>query len=110
MPYANLTAEAKTKAGIVTNPYSFTVRKAAIEVIGEGDDRVAWRYNMESELAVTNDFKSFLILKVAKEARSVILQCALRVTPCKHSWLVFRDELREMPYNMDIPVELIKEA
>ncbi|HET7643632.1 MAG TPA: hypothetical protein VFK40_09000 [Nitrososphaeraceae archaeon] len=47
---ANFNMDAKIKAKILIGPFSFQYRKAALEVKGEGDYNVIWRYNLSSQL------------------------------------------------------------
>jgi hypothetical protein len=77
-------AELKTK---IVAEYKYQYRKAAIEVVGENDIFVRWRYNMKSELDGANMFKSFLIMKTPKEAKFVKMTSSLAVVPAKKKWL-----------------------
>jgi hypothetical protein len=106
IPYTKASADASIKAGLITIPYSFVIRRAALEVLGEGDTMITWRYNLQSELRGANEFKSFLILKIAQEAKFVKMQASLQVTPCKHKWLFFKDALKPRRYETSLPVEL----
>ena len=83
LPSAKVEANANLKAKLILGPISFHFRKASIEVIGESDPNVFWRYNIHSELFGTNMFRSFLILKVPKEAEFVRMQASLGVGTCK---------------------------
>lgn len=110
-PYANLgakaSADAGVKAGLVVGPLTFPFRKAAVEVKGESDQHIFWRYNMESELSGSNEFKSVLILKIPQEVRSVKLDASLRVVPAKRSWLLLKTMLPELPAQAMLPIELV---
>jgi hypothetical protein len=108
LPFGDVTADAKLKAGIVLSPLSFPFRNAEIEVIGEGGQAVKWRYNLRSALRGTNIFKSVLILKVAQEAKAVSMTASLGVTPCKPMWLVFEKDLPELPATETLIVELAR--
>lgn len=107
-PFGSFSAKAKINSNIAIGPLSFPFRKAAIEVIGEGDQNILWRYNLRSELKGTNVFKSILILKVAKEARSIRMAGALEVVPCKHRWLDFfgAKNLPRLTDQRALPVQL----
>ena len=89
-------------------PFQFQFRRAAIEVIGESDQNILWRYNMHSELTGANEFKSFLLLKVAQEAKQVTLDVSLGLVPCKRKWLIFKDMLPPIPDRMPLAVELVR--
>jgi len=110
LPYASIeakaAADASVKAALVVGPLTFPFRKAAIEVKGESDQRIFWRYNLESELSGTNEFKSVLILKVPQEVRSVSMDANLRVIPAKRNWLFLKAMLPELPARATLPVEL----
>lgn len=106
LPFVDASAEAKAKLGIVVGPYEFAFRRAALEVKGEGDPAVAWTYRLESELSGKNDFKSILVLKVAREATRVDAVATLSVVPYKRSWWLFRAALPTLVRRRRIPIEL----
>jgi hypothetical protein len=108
LAFGKLTTDAKVKANLVAGPFHFQFRRAAIEVKGESDQLILWRYNLQSELRGTNDFKSVLVLKVSREARAVSLGVTLGVTRCQHRWLVFREHLPQLTDTQVLPVELVK--
>ena len=97
IPFAKAAANASLKTNLVFGPLKFQFRKAGIDVRGVSDQEIFWRYNLHSELTGTNDFKSVLVLKVAKETTQVTLGADLAVTPCKRRWLVFQEVLPELP-------------
>lgn len=101
-------ANARLKAGVVVGPFQFSFRKAAIEVKGESDQHIFWRYNLHSEIAGTNDFKSVLILKVAEETRSITMNASLRIAPARRRWLLFKDILPVLKDHITLPVEIVK--
>jgi hypothetical protein len=105
-PSGSVKADAAVKASLVLGPYEFRFRRAAVEVRGVGDDTVEWAYNLDDELEGTNDFKSFLILKVPREATRVALRAALGVRPSKRSWLVFSKHLPVLRDRADLLLEL----
>jgi hypothetical protein len=94
------------KSKLVLGPFSFRFRRASIEVRGIGDERIEWGYNLEDELEGTNDFKSMLILKVPREAKSVALRAALGVRPSKRSWVLFSKHLPILRASADLVLEL----
>jgi hypothetical protein len=96
LPFADVSAETAVKAGIVVGPFRYRFMRAKIEVAGEGDQQLEWRYQMESALLGANDFKSVLVLKIADEATSVVVAASLGVVPYKRRWLVFKKRLAEM--------------
>jgi hypothetical protein len=105
---AETTAEATVKAGIAVGPFNFPFRKAKIEVIGDNGPDITWRYDMQSALWGTNEFKSILVLKIHQDARDVALGAALRLTPFKRRWVLFKDKLPELPCpTRRIPIELV---
>jgi hypothetical protein len=104
---AKVAMDAKLKAHFVVGPLSFPFRRAAIEVTGESDQHIRWRYNLKSELTGANSFKSILILKVAQEIRSAQITALLQVIPCKKSWLIFRDVLPALSDRITLPIELV---
>lgn len=108
LPFKEVAMDAKMKAKIVVGPFHFGFRKAAIEVKGKGDQFIHWRYNLQSELYGTNDFKSVLVLKIAEEATDVQISASLGVTPCKRRWLIFKDVLPPISDQRTLPVELMK--
>jgi hypothetical protein len=99
-------ADAGVKAALVIGPLTFPFRKAALEVKGESDQHIVWRYNMESELSGNNEFKSVLILKIPQEVRSVTMSAALLVVPARRSWLILKSILPELPAQATLPIEL----
>jgi hypothetical protein len=98
--------DARLKANFVVGPLTFPFRRAAIEVIGESDQRIFWRYNLQSELKGANVFKSVLILKVPQEVQSAQMETTLSVIPCTHRWLVFRNMLPKLSDTRSLIVEL----
>jgi hypothetical protein len=87
IPFGELQAKASAdlKAKIVAE-YKYQYRKAVIEVIGESDILVRWRYNLKSELTGANMFKSYLIMKTPNEAKLVKMTSSLAVVPAKKRW------------------------
>lgn len=106
LPFSNVEASAGLKSGIVYGPFKFQFRKAMVEVTGESDQQVFWRYNLASELTGANDFKSILVLKIAEEAKSVEIAASLGVVPYKRQWLLFKEKLPLLPDDRILPVEL----
>ncbi len=99
-------ASASAKASLLLGPHEFSFRKAAIEVRGVGDSRIEWRYNLDDTLEGTNDFKSFLILKVPSDAERITLRANLGIQPSKTSWLFFKSQLPVLRDAADLHVEL----
>jgi hypothetical protein len=104
----NFNMDAKIKSKILIGPLSFQYRKAALEVIGESDYNVRWRYNLASELTGTNQFKSFIILKTAKEAKSVSLKSQLSIQPYKRRWPIYKDKLEPIASDKVLQVEIVR--
>jgi hypothetical protein len=96
LPFGDVSVEAKVRAGIVVGPFRFRFCRAKIEVAGESDQEIEWRYDLESALFGTNDFKSVLVLKVAREATTVTMPAMLGVVPYKRRWAVFSSRLPEL--------------
>lgn len=107
---AEASADAHLKGKIVWGPYSIQLRKAAIEVTGINDPTIQWRYDLASELAGHNDFNSFLILMVPREAASLQISAQLGVVPCKRTWWVLRSVLPPLSDRTDLPVEIVRSA
>lgn len=108
LPFKKAAIDANVKAKIVVGPFHFGFRKAAIEVKGKSDQFIHWRYNLQSELYGTNDFKSVLVLKIAEEATDVQISASLGVVPCKRRWLIFKEVLPPISDQRTLPVELVK--
>ncbi|BCL79096.1 hypothetical protein ccbrp13_15610 [Ktedonobacteria bacterium brp13] len=104
--HAKLAANTQLKANFVVGPLTFPFRRAAIEVVGESDQQIFWRYNLQSELTGVNLFKSVLILKVPQEVHSVRIEATLSVVPCSHRWVFFRDVLPKLSDTKLLVVEL----
>lgn len=107
VPFAKVSGDASLKAGLVLGPLPFQFRRTAIEVKGESDQRILWRYNMKSELTGTNMFSSVLVLKIAEEAGSARMEARLTVVPCKRRWLVFKEQLPALSDTVRLPIELV---
>ena len=105
IPYVKI--DAKFKAGITIGPLHFPYRKAAIEVTGDSDQNIAWRYNLKSELTGTNMFKSLLILKLPQEATHAQIDASLSVIPYKQKWLLFKEQLPPLIDQIPLPLEIV---
>lgn len=110
LPFGSVGAEAKVKAGIVVGPWRFPFREAKIDVVGESDQSILWAYNMQSAFWGTNMFKSILVLKVAREAKTADMGIALSVVPYKRRWRMFKERLPELPASAGKPIELLPNA
>lgn len=106
IPFAELDANAALKTKLVFGPLSFSFRRAAIEVVGEGEDHVLWNYRLKSELRGANEFKSILALKVPAEVTRIALDAALKVVKCKRTWLFLSEELPPAVAARTLDVEL----
>jgi hypothetical protein len=100
-------AGAKSTVSLGVGPFHFAVRKALVEVSGEGSQDILWRYQFDQRVTGANDFKSLMVLKVAQEARRVKIAAAIAMTPCKAHWLVFKEVLPQIRDDVDLPVELV---
>jgi hypothetical protein len=107
IPLKRLIADAKIKAGISIGPFRYQFRKAKIRVTGLSDREINWFYNLESELTGTNDITSILILKTAKEIKSLKIYASLKVIPYKKKWIFFKEILPPLSGNDELPVELV---
>lgn len=101
---ADAGAEAKLKIGTL----HFAVHKAEVEVTGEGSQDILWRYAFDSHVTGANDFKSFLVLKVAQEARHCDMAASISLVPCKPHWLLFRKVLPALHHQLVLPVTLAR--
>lgn len=99
-------ASATAKLSVVAGPFSFSFRRAALEVTGEGAAAASWNYRLEDELSARNDFKSIVVLKVAGEARRVDAVATLEVVPYKRRWALFKTVLPRLRKQRRIPIEL----
>jgi hypothetical protein len=106
-PFAKISADANFKAKFAMGPLKFFFRKAAIEVRGENDRDVYWRYNLASELSYKNDFKSYLLLKVPNEAKTVGIAGTLSVVPFKRRWALLKDVLPPLTDSRELQIELV---
>ena len=110
LPFASIKTDvaANLKAQFVFGPFSYRFRKAEIEVRGESDPSVVWKYNCDSKLLGTNEFKHIFVLKVAEEATAVNLTVSAGVTPCENKWYIFLKDLPEVTDQQTLQVELLK--
>jgi len=112
VPTPGAVGKAKADAGIKSKlsigPLHFVVRKAEVEVKGEGSQDILWRYAFDQHVTGANDFKSFLVLKVAQEARSCEMTAAIALVPCKPRWLLFKKVLPAIHHELVLPVTLVR--
>jgi hypothetical protein len=106
IPFSQLEANAGIKAGFLVGPLQYSFRKAAIEVTGLSDQQVTWRYNLASELSGLNDFKSVMVLKIAREAQDVFLDTKVKIVPYRKRWLIFQKTLPAFTIGSRMRVEL----
>jgi hypothetical protein len=108
IPYGTLTAKADGdfKAKFVFGPVSYKFRKAIVEVRGESDPFIEWRYNYGYELKDTNEYKHILILKIPKEATRVSMAAVAQVVPCKREWWTLWLVTRALPEKATDPQTL----
>ncbi|AFS80369.1 hypothetical protein NKOR_02355 [Candidatus Nitrosopumilus koreensis AR1] len=108
IPFADVKVDGNLKSNFILGPFQYEYKKASIEVSGLNDPEIFWKYNMESELHGTNDFKSIMILKVAQEAKSVQMKVKLGVIPYKKEWhRLSHEELPLLTDEITQEVELI---
>lgn len=86
LPISKFDVDGHAKANFVAGPFDFQFSKATIEVVGEGSQDIIWRYNVKSEVSGKNMLKSFLILKIAQEAKDVKISASLKIRPWKSKW------------------------
>ncbi len=106
VPIDKLDAKAKLNANIVIGPFDFSFRKSEIQVSGEHSQTIQWRYNFQSAITGTHDFKCMMILKIAREAQNAKIKAGLSVVPAKEKWLFFKKELPQLNDFKDLTVEL----
>ena len=106
IPLKKLEVNAKLKANMVVGPFSFSFRKSEIQVSGEQSSNIQWRYNFQSVITGTHDFKCMMILKTAREARQAKMQVQLKVVPAKEHWLFFKKLLPELTDSRELHIEL----
>lgn len=107
VPFANVKADTALKTKLVAGPFQFAFRKAEVNVIGEGDRRIVWRYNLHSALSGADEFKSFMLIKISEEANWMKISAKLRVVPCKSRWIVFKDRLSPLVAGGNLDVALV---
>ena len=105
---AEATARAKAGAGVILGPFRVDVGTTELEVRGEGDREIGWIYRVRHALEGRNDFKSFLVLKVARETEKVSLLANIGVRTYRRSWqtLWLREKLPILYARAVLPVEL----
>lgn len=59
--------DAGLKAKVLAGPFRVEAGRTELTVAGEGDRDIAWTYRANEALEGKNDFKSFLVLKIARE-------------------------------------------
>jgi hypothetical protein len=99
-------AGATVKASLGIGPFHFFVRRAVVEVKGSGSRDILWRYRFDDQVAGANDFRSFLVLRVAQEARRVEMAATIAMVPCKPRWIFFKRVLPQISHQLLLPVEL----
>lgn len=101
-------AGASGSVGLKIGPLHFAVHKAVVEVTGEGSQNILWRYAFDQHVTGANDFKSFLVLKVAQEARRCEMAAAIALVPCRPRWLLFKQVLPAIYHELVLPVTLVR--
>lgn len=103
LPFGTVKAkvDADLKAKFVFGPFSYRFRKALIEVRGESDPRMDWRYNCTSEMMGTNEFKHIFVLKIPQEATKVTIDAIAGVVPCRRPWWTLWLVTRALPEATD---------
>lgn len=105
---AKATAAAGSAVRVLAGPFTIELGRTELEVLGEGDREVGWRYRVQQALAGKNDYRSLLVLKVARETKSVRLLTEIGVKTYRRSWtsLWLRERLPLLRASAELEVEL----
>ena len=97
------------KSGIDFDLGEIKYRKAKIESIGKYNSEATWRYFMEFDDYVNDDYATNVILKVPRETEELTILAELKVILKKNKWFWFDDFLKPIEINpIEYPVELGK--
>lgn len=109
---AQAQAEGQAKLGVnaLVGPFRIELGRTELEVAGSGDRNISWIYRAGDALAGKSDFKSFLVLKVARETTRVELRSQIGVRTYRRSWrtLWLRDVMPILRADARLSVELPK--
>jgi hypothetical protein len=110
--YPGADAKAGARAGgsvkVLAGPFQIELGRTELEVLGEGDREMGWRYRVRQALLGQNDYRSFLVLKVANEATKLQLETNIGVKTYRRSWstLWLRDKMPILYARALLDVEL----
>lgn len=97
------------KTGIDFDLGEIKYRKAKIESIGKYNSEATWRYFMEFNDYVNDDYATNVILKVPRETEELTILAELKVILKKNKWFWFDDFLKPIEINpIEYAVELGK--
>jgi len=107
---ASAGAGAGARASALVGPFRIDIGQTELDVSGEGDRDIGWIYRVQKALEGKNDFKSFLVLKVAGETDAVTLQTNIGVRTYRRTWrtLWLRQMLPILYANATLGVELTR--
>ncbi len=102
--------DAAAGAKAIVGPFTIDVGQTELDVSGEGDRDIGWIYRVRRALEGKNDFKSFLVLKVAKETPKVDLLANIGVRTYRRTWrtLWLREKLPILYARAMLEVELTR--
>lgn len=101
-------AEVTSGVKVIAGPFQIELGQTELEVLGEGDREIGWRYRVKRALAGRNDYRSWLVLKVAKEETKLQVLANIGVRTYRRSWstLWLRDKLPILYADAELDIEL----
>ncbi|WP_437762090.1 hypothetical protein WMF27_01225 [Sorangium sp. So ce281] len=106
VPRAGVDAAAEAK--VLAGPFTIDIGQTELDVSGEGDRDIGWVYRVRRALEGKNDFRSFLVLKVARETEKVRLLANIGVRTYRRTWktLWLREKLPILYASAALDIEL----
>jgi hypothetical protein len=109
---ARASGDAGAGGKVLIGPFHVDAGRTELEVRGEGDREIGWIYRVRRALEGKNDFRSFLVIKVAQETEKVGLLARIGVRPYRRSWKTawLREKLPILHADAVLDLELPKRA
>ncbi|WP_437531149.1 hypothetical protein WME79_01240 [Sorangium sp. So ce726] len=100
--------DAAAEAKVLAGPFTIDIGQTELDVSGEGDRDIGWVYRVRRALEGKNDFRSFLVLKVARETEKVRLLVNIGVRTYRRTWktLWLREKLPILYASAALDIEL----
>ncbi|WP_437983939.1 hypothetical protein [Sorangium sp. So ce117] len=100
--------DAAAEAKVLAGPFKIDIGQTELDVSGEGDRDIGWVYRVRRALEGKNDFRSFLVLKVARETEKVRLLVNIGVRTYRRTWktLWLREKLPILYASAALDLEL----